>query len=227
VSIVYSGVIPVVYKAQRELLNSLIESTAWSFSTITPLMMYVCGGIAAGLVVIIPNALPVLVVFGGMGWLGIRIDIGSMMAASIALGVAVDDTIHFLAWFKDDFRALGDRKAAILSAYRRSATATLQAALINGLGLSVFATSSFTPTQRFGWLMLVILIAGMVAELVMLPSILFGPIGRVFDAKHKRPAHAPNPAAGPPADSSLRVDNGTPVHERSHATHESQAHSKL
>jgi predicted RND superfamily exporter protein len=188
VNIVYTGAIPVVYKAQRELLNSLIQSTCWSFGTITPLMMYVCGGVLAGLVVILPNALPVLVVFGGMGWLGISVDIGSMMAASIALGVAVDDTIHFLAWFRDDFNALGNRRDAVLSAYRRSATATLQAALINGLGLSVFATSSFTPTKRFGWLMLAILIAGMVAELIMCPSLLFGPMGKVFEKKDKKGA---------------------------------------
>jgi predicted RND superfamily exporter protein len=228
-SVVYTGVIPVVYKAQRELLNSLIQSTAWSFGTITPLMMYVCGGIAAGLVVIVPNALPVLVVFGGMGWLGIRVDIGSMMAASIALGVAVDDTIHFLAWFKDDFKALGERRAAVLSAYRRSATATLQAALINGLGLSVFATSSFTPTQRFGWLMLVILIAGMVAELVMLPSMLFGPVGRVFDEKKRKPAPG---SAGTPALSGatasavaaeLPVRNGEHASDRPHAVREPHA----
>jgi predicted RND superfamily exporter protein len=226
VSVVYSGVIPVVYKAQRELLNSLIQSTVWSFSTITPLMMYVCGGIAAGLVVIVPNALPVLVVFGGMGWLGIKVDIGSMMAASIALGVAVDDTIHFLAWFKDDFKALGDRKAAVLSAYRRSANATLQAALINGLGLSVFATSSFTPTQRFGWLMLVILVAGMVAELVMLPSILFGPIGRVFDAKKKAPAGGATGAATPAlasGDASPWLDEVPAGSERAHAGRATQA----
>ncbi len=228
VNVVYSGVIPVVYKAQRELLNSLIQSTCWSFGTITPLMMYVCGGIAAGLVVIIPNALPVLVVFGGMGWLGIPVDIGSMMAASIALGVAVDDTIHFLAWFRDDHKVLGDRKAAVLSAYRRSATATLQAALINGLGLSVFATSSFTPTQRFGWLMLVILIAGMAAELIMLPSILFGPMGRAFDDKKKtgsQPEMAP-PVTEILAEVGQRVDNGAASHDRSRAPHEQQAHAR-
>ncbi len=224
VNVVYTGVIPVVYKAQRELLNSLIESTCWSFSTITPLMMYVCGGIAAGLVVIIPNALPVLVVFGGMGWLGIPVDIGSMMAASIALGVAVDDTIHFLAWFRDDFKALGERNAAVLSAYRRSATATLQAALINGLGLSVFATSSFTPTQRFGWLMLVILIAGMVSELIMLPSMLFGPLGRVFDVKKKAPSDAAHPTAGIHVEPAPRLDNGVPATaERPHAVREPHA----
>jgi uncharacterized protein len=165
-----------------------------------------------------------LVVFGGMGWLGIRVDIGSMMAASIALGVAVDDTIHFLAWFKDDFKALGDRKQAVLSAYRRSATATLQAALINGLGLSVFATSSFTPTQRFGWLMLVILFAGMVAELVMLPSMLFGPVGRVFDAKKKSlPEGAPGPAPALAFETAPRVDNGAGMVERPHAAREPQA----
>jgi predicted RND superfamily exporter protein len=183
VDMTYTGVIPVVYKAQHALLTSLVQSTWWSFATIMPLMMWVCRGIAAGAVVMIPNALPVLVVFGGMGWLGIPVDIGSMMAASIALGVAVDDTIHFLAWYRDDLRALGNRHDAVLASYRRSANATLQAGLINGLGLSVFATSSFTPTQRFGWLMLTILIAGITAELIMLPALLFGPIGKVFSVK--------------------------------------------
>lgn len=185
VGVAYTGVIPIVYKAQRSLLDSLISSTWWSFATITPLMMFVCGGVAAGAVVMLPNALPVLVVFGGMGWLGVPVDIGSMMAASIALGVAVDDTIHFLAWFREDMERLGDRAAATLCAYQRSATPTLQAALINGLGLSVFASSSFTPTQRFGWLMLAILMAGVAAELVMLPALLFGPLGAAF-----RPAKA-------------------------------------
>ena len=55
----------------------------------------------------LPNVLPVLVIFGGMGWLGIAVDIGSMMAASIALGVAVDDTIHFLTWYREDLQKAG------------------------------------------------------------------------------------------------------------------------
>ncbi len=80
------GVVPIVYKAQRALLDSLIQSTLWSFLTITPLMMIVSRSIAAGAVAMIPNVLPVLVIFGAMGWMGISIDIGSMMSASIALG---------------------------------------------------------------------------------------------------------------------------------------------
>jgi uncharacterized protein len=177
---VYTGLVPIVYKAQRVLLNSLIESTIWSFATIAPLMMFVCRGILAGSVVMIPNVLPVLVIFGAMGWMGIEIDIGSMMSASIALGVAVDDTIHFLSWFREDMKQLQNRDQAILAAYRRCGTPTLQAALISGLGLSVFCFSTFTPTMRFGYLMLTILIAGVIAELIMLPAILAGPLGRVF-----------------------------------------------
>jgi len=180
VGIVYTGAVPIVYKAQRALLDSLIQSTWWSFASITPLMMFVCRSFLGGAIVMVPNVLPVLVVFGGMGWMGVPVDIGSMMAASIALGVAVDDTIHFLAWFRDDLHHFPERWQAVEAAFGRSATPTLQAALINGLGLSVFAVSSFTPTQRFGWLMLAILIVGVVAELVVLPAILLSPLGKVF-----------------------------------------------
>lgn len=191
IGVVYTGVLPIVYKAQRELLNSLVESTWWSFATVAPLMIFVCRSLWGGLLVMLPNALPVLLVFGGMAWMGAAVDIGSMMGASIALGVAVDDTIHFLAWYRDDVRRLGCRGEAIVSAYQRSAAPTLQAGLVNGLGLAVFALSTFVPTQRFGLLMLAILGAGIVAELVLLPALLFSPLGRVFDPSTR--SFAPEP----------------------------------
>jgi predicted RND superfamily exporter protein len=186
VNSVYTGVVPIVYKAQRALLTSLVESTLWSFLTITPLMIFVTRSFRAGLVAMIPNVVPVIVIFGTMGWLGIPIDIGSMMTASIALGVAVDDTIHFLSWFRGDVHHYRNRNNAIISCYAKCATPTLQAACISGLGLSVFALSTFTPTQRFGWLMLTILIAGVVAELILLPAILAGPLGKVFEPRQVR-----------------------------------------
>ena len=182
----YTGVVPIVYKAQRALLQSLVESTFWSFLMITPLMIFVSRSVRAGLVAMIPNVLPIIFIFGLMGWLGIAIDIGSMMTASIALGVAVDDTIHFLSWFRGNVLSMRNRNEAIIASYRQCGTPTLQAACISGLGLSVFAFSTFTPTQRFGWLMLTILIAGVIAELVMLPAILAGPLGRVFEPRATR-----------------------------------------
>jgi hypothetical protein len=133
----------------------------------------------------LPNVLPIVMVFGGMGWLGVDVDVGSMMTASIALGVAVDDTIHYLNWFREELDRIGDRKKAILAAYKHCATPTLQAAVISGLGLSVFAISTFTPTQRFGVLMLVILWLGAVAELIYFPALLAGPLGSVFKPRKK------------------------------------------
>jgi len=185
VAAVYTGVVPIVYKAQRMLLDSLVQSTFWSVITITPLLMWIARSVSAGSVAMLPNVLPILMVFGGMGWLGIEIDVGSMMTASIALGVAVDDTIHYLNWFREELDRVGDRKKAILGAYRHCATPTLQAAIISGLGLSVFAISTFTPTQRFGVLMLVILWLGAVAELIYFPALLAGPLGRVFRPRLK------------------------------------------
>jgi len=139
----------------------------------------------------LPNVLPVVMVFGGMGWLGIEVDVGSMMTASIALGVAVDDTIHFLNWYREELDRLGDRKLAILATYKHCATPTFQAAVISGLGLSVFALSTFTPTQRFGYLMLVILWMGVIAELIFFPALLAGPLGLVFKPRKKKESARP------------------------------------
>jgi predicted RND superfamily exporter protein len=201
VAAVYTGVVPIVYKAQRMLLDSLIQSTFWSIVTITPLLMWIARSISAGSVAMLPNVLPILMVFGGMGWLGVEVDVGSMMTASIALGVAVDDTIHYLNWFREELDRVGDRKKAILAAYKHCATPTLQAAIISGLGLSVFAISTFTPTQRFGVLMLVILWLGAVAELIYFPALLAGPLGLVFRPRLK---------AGRTTDESPREETAEP-----------------
>lgn len=200
---VYTGVVPIVYKAQNALLESLIQSSLWSFLTITPLMMLVSRGVMPGLVAMLPNVLPILVVFGAMGWLGMDVDVGSMMSASIALGVAVDDTIHYLTWFREELDRVKDRKLAILGAYRRCATPTLQAAVISGLGLSIFAFSTFTPTQRFGLLMLTILFAGVAAELIFFPALLAGPMGACFKPRATKPESEESHT--PPAGNKARV----------------------
>ncbi|MCA9213230.1 MAG: MMPL family transporter, partial [Planctomycetales bacterium] len=162
ISIVYTGLVPVVYKAQRTLLESLIESTGYAFVMIAIVMMLVLRSPLAGLFSMIPNVFPVFAIFGYMCWSGIEVDIGSMMTASVAMGVAVDDTIHFMTWFRAGLDQGLNRYDAILMAYKRVATAMTQTTLIGGLGLAVFAFSTFTPTQRFGVLMLALLLAALV-----------------------------------------------------------------
>jgi len=128
----------------------------------------------------IPNVFPVILVFGLMGHMGVALDIGSMMTASVAMGVAVDDTIHFLTWFRKGLNDGLDRKGALRLSYERCAAAMTQTTLIGGLGLSIFALSSFTPTQRFGVLMLTLLAAALIGDLIFLPAILSSPLGKYF-----------------------------------------------
>jgi len=177
---VYTGMIPLVYKTQRQLLISLNESIMWATVLIAVVMMFVLRSPMAGLISMIPNVFPIVIIFGALGWLGIKVDIGIMMTASVALGVAVDDTVHFLTWFRRGVGQGLDRVHAVMLAYDRCATAMLQTTVIGGLGLAVFATSTFTPTQQFGYLMISMLGTALVGDLLLLPAILAGPLGKFF-----------------------------------------------
>ncbi len=196
VSAVYTGVVPVVYKAQRTLLNSLIRSTFWAFAMIAVVMVFVVRNPLAGLLSMVPNVFPVFIIFGMMGWRNVLVDIGSMMTASVAMGVAVDDTIHFLTWFRRGLDRGLDRLESIMLAYRRVGMAMTQTTAIGGLGLSIFAFSTFTPTQRFGTLMLTLLIAALVGDLIFLPALLASPLGRIFERRVGKPA-PPKPPREP------------------------------
>jgi predicted RND superfamily exporter protein len=134
----------------------------------------------------LPNMFPLIVVFGAIGYLGIEVDIGSMMTASIAIGVAVDDTIHYLEWFRNGMKRGLSRQEAIVDAYENFGSAIIETMLIGGLGLSVFAFSTFTPTQRFGMMMLSMLGVGVIGELIWFPSLLAGPLGKYFEPKIDR-----------------------------------------
>jgi hypothetical protein len=196
IQVIYTGLVPVVYKAQRTLLTSLANSIGLAFVLIAGVMILllnpgrpplgwfkpanIADGFMAGMVAMIPNVFPLLLVFGVMCHMGIAIDIGTMMTASVAMGVAVDDTIHFLSWFREHIDRGMDRVEAVIETYRRVGPAMTQTTIVGGLGLFVFALSTFTPTQRFGTLMLVMLATALVGDLIMLPALLAGPAGRFF-----------------------------------------------
>jgi len=178
-------------------------------------MILVLRSPSAGMLSMAPNLFPVVVIFGLMGWLDILVDVGTMMTASVALGVAVDDTIHFLTWYRRGLDSGRDRKSAVMLAYERCATAMSQTTLIAGLGLSAFAFSTFTPTQRFGVLMLALLGAALVGDLIFLPAVLSGPFGRFFRGARKKkkvpdgPAPSEEPTAPLPDDEVMTVPIGS------------------
>jgi predicted RND superfamily exporter protein len=183
---VYTGMVPVVYKTQHELLTGLRDSFIASFIMIAITMGFILRNPIAGLCAMIPNLFPVIVVFGFMGQFGVLVDVGTMMTASVALGISVDDTIHFLTWFRDGIDQGMTQREATMYAYSRCATSMFQTTMIAGLGLSAFALSTFTPTQMFGIMMLAILTVAMFGDLVFLAALLNTPFGYVFRPRNKK-----------------------------------------
>ncbi|MDR1925611.1 MAG: MMPL family transporter [Planctomycetaceae bacterium] len=181
---VYTGMVPVVYKTQHELIAGLVDSLACAFVLIGIVMAVILRNVVAGFLAMLPNLFPVVVVFGFMGIIGAPVDVGTMMTASVAMGIAVDDTIHYITWFRTAIDQGCTPKQANRHAYERCATAMTQTTLIGGVGLSAFAFSTFTPTQMFGVMMLAMLSVALIGDLIFLPAILSGPAGRFFVPKH-------------------------------------------
>jgi predicted RND superfamily exporter protein len=188
--------VPLVYKTQRELMIGLFESLLLAFALVAVVMVVMLRSPSAGLLAMVPSLFPVVVIFGIMAWAEIAVDIGSMMTASVALGIAVDDTIHYLTWYRAGLNQGLGRKAAVMLAYERCATAMTQTTLIGGLGLAVFAFSTFAPTQRFGMLMLALLAAALVGDLIFLPAMLTGPMGRFFRSGGTKSPPEPTSSGG-------------------------------
>ena len=192
VSVDYTGLVPLVYKAQHSLLDGLQTGFIWDFAIIVFVMILLCRAASAGIVLLLPAAFPAVMVFGGMGWGNsllksldagtLLIDIGTVMAPSVALGVTVDDVVHFMLWFRRGICEGLDRKQATMLAFKGCARAMYQSWGVIGLGLSVFALSPFGPTQKFGYMMLSMLTVALVGNLVFLPALLAGPLGGVFAA---------------------------------------------
>lgn len=169
---IYCGSVPLVYKAQREMLDDLIKSFVLAFVLITGTMVLLLRSLRAGLLTMVPNVLPSLMVFGIMGWRGITVELGSMLTASAALGIAVDDSLHFITWYRRSIAAGETVREAARTAYSHCGAAMIQTSMTCSFGLLVFALSPFTPISRFAWLMFTLLLLALVCDLLILPAVL-------------------------------------------------------
>jgi predicted RND superfamily exporter protein len=180
------GTVPMVTLAQQQLLRDLIRSFLIAFGLIAITMTAMMRSVPAGLVSMVPNVFPAVLVFGLMGWLQIPIDIGAMMSASVAMGIAVDDTVHFLVWFRRGILRGMTRRMAIRFAYQHCANPMVQTTVICAVGTLVFALSSFAPVGRFAYLLTFLLTMAIVGDLVVLPAILATRVGRLFLPMHTK-----------------------------------------
>ena len=180
ITVSYTGGCPLIDESQSELLNDLTQSFLLAFAILCPITMIVLRGFWVGLITMVPNVAPVVIVFGLLGWLGVPVEIGTMLTASVALGIAVDDSLHFLTWYRRAIEQGETRVAAIKVAYRRCAVAMIQTTLICSGGMIFLVTASFVPASQFAVLMMALLMLALLADLVLLPALLASPLGAIF-----------------------------------------------
>lgn len=186
---VVTGMIPLFLETQQAVLTSMIQSFWWAFLSIWLTLAIVLRSPLGGFIAMIPNALPVSVVFGLVSWLGVAIDVGTMITASVALGISVDATLHMLTWFRDGLAKGRTRRLAVAEALGHCGPALCQTGVVVGIGLLVLWPAELTLISRFGWLMAAMVAMALLGTLIWLPALLGGWFGTVIiNQERKRQA---------------------------------------
>ena len=189
---IVTGGVPVVYKAQNQLLDDLKVSFLTAFLIIGLILVCLFRSVRCGVLAVYPSLLPVIFVFGIVGWIGLRVEMGTMLTGSAALGIAVDNTVHFITWYRIGHQRGLDRKEATRLAYRKCGSAMFQTSSVCSLGLVTYMISPFIPTIYFSFFMCALLFSALVSDLTVLPAILFSNWGKIF-VRSVKPAELAEP----------------------------------
>jgi len=168
------------------LVQHQVKGLAVALVLILGVMAVQFRSIRLGLLCAIPNSVPILMVYGLMGWSGIALSVPTAMIASVAIGTIVDNSIYLLARFREAFARREDYLDALSSMMQASGRAVVFSTLTLAVGFWVGVFSSFTPTVHFATLTGAVFLLGLISQFVVLPLslILFRPLG------HSRPTTA-------------------------------------
>ncbi|MBL4594532.1 MAG: MMPL family transporter [Flavobacteriales bacterium] len=168
-----TGTSVVFLKGTNYLVENLLTSLTLAIILIASLMSVLFSSVRMVLVSLIPNLLPLLTTAGLMGFFGIPIKPSTILIFSIAFGISVDDTIHFLAKYRQELKhQKWNIKEAVYLALRETGVSMIYTSIILFFGFGVFTVSSFGGTIALGILVSVTLLFAMMADLVLLPSLL-------------------------------------------------------
>ncbi|MGB5648083.1 MAG: MMPL family transporter [Muriicola sp.] len=160
-------------KGTKYLVKNLILSLTLAIGLIALFMAYLFRSFRMIVISLIPNLLPLLVTAGVMGFVGVPIKPSTILVFSIAFGISVDDTIHFLAKYRQELSANRWRiQKSVYAALRETGVSMFYTSIVLFFGFSVFVLSSFGGTVALGALVSATLLFAMLANLILLPSLL-------------------------------------------------------
>ncbi len=162
----------VIAQSSHLLAQGQIRSLSLTLLVIAALMLLLFMSARVALISLLPNLFPIIVCFGLMGWLGIEVSPVTSLIACVAIGLAVDDTIHYLFRYNREFRLDADKDRALRDTVAGVGPPMVFTTLTISLGFGVLLLSSFKPTALFGALMIVTMGSALIGDLILLPSLM-------------------------------------------------------
>jgi predicted RND superfamily exporter protein len=174
----------VFLKGTNYLIKNLIISLGLAILLISIFMGWMFRSVQMILISLIPNVLPLLITAGVMGYLGIPLKPSTILVFSVAFGISVDDTIHFLAKYRQELQATNWRvRKSVYAALRETGISMFYTSIVLFFGFLVFTVSSFGGTIALGGLVSGTLLVAMLSNLLLLPSLLLSLENKIANKK--------------------------------------------
>ena len=187
-SFTITGTSVVFFKGTQYLINNLFISLSLAILLIAIFMAMMFSSARMVIISLIPNLLPLLLTAGMMGFFGIPIKPSTVLVFSIAFGISVDDTIHYLAKYRQELIATNwDIKKSVILALKETGISMIYTSIVLFFGFGIFVTSSFGGTIALGLLVSFTLLTAMLANLWILPSLLLSLEKRITTKAFKEP----------------------------------------
>jgi CRP-like cAMP-binding protein len=167
-----TGSLILLNEATEDIVRGQIKSLSLALVVIFVVLSFMFLSAKVGLLSLLPNLLAILVLFGVMGWTGVTLNLGTSIIASIAIGIAVEDAIRYLARLSAEIQATHDQERAIFQTISTVGKPIIYASTALGLGFLTLLFSNFVPLQKFGTLTAVTIAVAFVNDLVLLPALL-------------------------------------------------------
>jgi hypothetical protein len=167
-----TGSLILLNEATEDIVWGQIKSLGFALAVIFVVLSFMFLSAKVGLLSLLPNLLAILVLFGVMGWTGVTLNLGTSIIASIAIGIAVEDAIRYLARLSAEIQATHDQDLAIFQTVLTVGKPIIYASTALGLGFLTLLFSNFVPIQKFGILTAITIAAAFANDLVLLPALL-------------------------------------------------------
>jgi uncharacterized protein len=168
-----TGTIPLMMSMTDYISTAQFRTYLLVLAVIAILLLLIFGSLKFGMIAMAPNLFPIAVLLGVTGWCSIALDIDTLLVMPIAIGIAVDDSIHFLTHYRSELLAGKNSQQAIRSSLTQVGPAMIFTSIILSLGFLVFIVSVHQGLTNFGILASIAMFSALIADILLLPALLY------------------------------------------------------